>query len=51
MVLDGFLKEYTDVFTGMGELAGEYTIHIDPNVSPVVHPIHSTPKRLQRMLL
>ena len=35
---DSVLKDYTDVFTGMGELAGEYTIHTDPNVSPIVHP-------------
>ena len=44
---DGVLKEYTDVFTGMGELAGEYTIHTNPNVAPVVHPPRKLPIALQ----
>ena len=44
---DTVLKDYTDVFTGMGELAGEYTIHTDPNVSPVVHPPCRLPIVLQ----
>ena len=44
---DSVLKDYTDVFTGMGELAGEYTIHTDPNVSPVVHPPRGLPLSLQ----
>ena len=44
---DSVLKDYTHVFTGMGELAGEYTIHTDPNVSPVVHPPRRLPLSLQ----
>ena len=37
----------TDVFTGMGELAGKYTVHTDPKVSPAVHPPRRLPIALQ----
>ena len=32
------LSQYTDVFDGLGELPGEYTIQIKPNTMPVVNP-------------
>ena len=49
---DGVLKEFTDVFEGLGELEGEHIIHTNPDISPVVHPprklpisIHDTVKK------
>ena len=35
---DPILHQYTDVFNGLGELLGEYTIQIKPDVVPGVNP-------------
>ena len=35
-------NEYSDLFHGIGRLPGEHKIHIDHNITPVVHP----PRRL-----
>ena len=33
--LEELLKEYEDVFTGLGRLPGEYHIVVDPAIKPV----------------
>ena len=35
---EDIIKEYDDVFQGLGCLEGEYQIKTDPLVTPVVHP-------------
>ena len=35
--------EYSDLFQGIGHLPGKHKIHIDPNVTPVVHPPRRIP--------
>ena len=35
---DPVLSQYTDVFDGVGELSGEYTIQILPDAMPIVNP-------------
>ena len=35
--------EYLDLFQGIGHLPGKHKIHIDPNVTPVVHPPRRIP--------
>ena len=32
------LTQYAEAFQGIGRFPGECTIHLDPSVSPVVHP-------------
>ncbi|XP_052819930.1 uncharacterized protein K02A2.6-like [Mya arenaria] len=44
---DIVLKKYKEVFDGIGLLAGECKIHIDPTVQPVVHPSRKVPIALQ----
>ena len=42
------LKEYTDVFTGIGCFPGpEYHIELDPDVTPVQHPPRQVEAQLQ----
>ena len=36
------MRDFEDVFTGLGCLLGEYHIEIDPNIRPVQH----TPRRV-----
>ena len=36
-------KEYSDLFKGIWHLPGKHKIHIDPNVTPVVHPPRPIP--------
>ena len=40
---DHVLSKNTDVFEGLGELTGHYTIHTNPEVQPVVHPPRKLP--------
>lgn len=40
---DPILKQYRDVFEGLGCLQGEYTIQLDPNANSVVHPPRKVP--------
>ena len=48
MVLqDPLLRDYTDVFEGLGCLVGNYRIEIDPTVKPVVHPPRRVPCALR----
>ena len=35
--------EYSDLFEGIGHLPGKHKIHVDPNVTPVVHPPRQIP--------
>ena len=44
---DPVLREYTDVFEGLGCLAGNYRIEIDTTVKPVVHPPRRVPCALR----
>lgn len=45
---DYLLKEYEDVFTGIGCFPGpEYHIKLDPDVTPVQHPPRQVPVHLQ----
>ena len=37
------LKNFKDVFEGIGELSGEYTMHTNNDILPVVHPLHRLP--------
>jgi len=41
------LSEYGDVFQGIGCFKGEYSITVDPNVTPVIHPPRRVPVALQ----
>lgn len=36
-------KEYSDLFQGIGHLPGKHKIHIDSNITPVVHPPRRIP--------
>ena len=37
------LQRYAEVFTGLGEFPGVHHIHIDPNVTPVIHACRNVP--------
>ena len=47
LIIDKVLKNFKDVFEGIGELPGEYTIHTNNDVLPVVHPPCRLPISLQ----
>ena len=36
---DQILKEYNDVFEGLGRMDGPYHMELDETVKPVVHPL------------
>ena len=44
------LREYNDVFQGIGCLEGEYHITVDPSIPPVIHPPRRVPVALQEPL-
>ena len=44
------IKEYDDVFQGLGCLQGEYHIKTNPNVTPVVHAPRKVPYALRDKL-
>ena len=44
---ESILKEFADVFKGIGCLPGEYSINIDLSVPPVIHPLHWIPIALK----
>ncbi|XP_021341363.1 uncharacterized protein K02A2.6-like [Mizuhopecten yessoensis] len=44
------LSEYSDVFTGIGQFPGNCTIHINPDVQPVVNPPRKVPIALRDKL-
>ena len=41
------IKEFSDVFSGVGRMGGEYHIELDDKVEPVIHP----PRRVSYILL
>lgn len=45
---DSILREYEDVFKGLGCLSGEHAIQVDETVPPVIHPCRKVPFALQR---
>ena len=44
------MSQYTDVFDGLGELPGEYTIQIKPDAMPIVNPPRRLPVALRGMV-
>lgn len=47
---DSLVRDFSDVFTGLGKFKGEYKIEVDSNVKPVVHPPRKVPFSLQNKL-
>lgn len=47
---DPILSQYLDVFNGLGELPGEYTIQIRPNSVPIVNPPRRLPVSLRNVV-
>ena len=43
-------EEYSDVFKGIGEFEGEYSIKVDPTVQPVIHAPRTVPHALRSRL-
>lgn len=43
-------SEYRDIFTGLGCLAREYHIEVDPMIQPVIHPPRKVPHALRDKL-
>ena len=41
------VKQYTDVFTGVGRIPGEVSLKIDPDAIPVAHPPRPVPEPLR----
>ena len=41
------IKEFSDVFSGVGRMGGEYHIELDDKVEPVIHP----PRKVSYSLL
>ena len=50
LALDELVKEYEDVFTGLGCLPGEYHIKVDTNIAPVQHVPRRVPVPLKAKL-
>ena len=50
LTMEELLKEYEDVFTGLGCLPGEYHIEVDPGIKPVQHAPRSVPVPLKSKL-
>ena len=44
---DSLIHEFTEVFTGLGEMPGEYEIQLDPSVTPVQHRLRKVPVMLK----
>ena len=51
IISDPVLSPFADVFHGIGCLPGEYSISLDRNVSPVVHPPRRVPVPETRLLI
>jgi hypothetical protein len=41
------LREYSDVFSGLGKVPGEVTLKVNPDVTPVAHPPRPVPVALR----
>ena len=44
------IKEFSDVFSGLGRMEGEYHIELDDKVEPVIHPSRRVPYSLLEKL-
>ena len=44
---DPILSEFTDTFTGVGCLEGNYSIQVDDSFNPVIHPPRKVPVPLR----
>ncbi|XP_014670611.1 PREDICTED: uncharacterized protein LOC106811486 [Priapulus caudatus] len=47
---DNAMKEYENVFKGLGKFERTYKIELDPSINPVVYPPRKVPFSLQRKL-
>ena len=50
MTRDSVIREYSQLFTGLGELEGEVTLHLKPDATPVVHPARRVPHAIRGRL-
>lgn len=49
-VYEDIMKDYSDLFQGLGCLPGEHTIRVDKTVPPVIHPCRKVPFALLKPL-
>ena len=47
---EAIIKEYKDVFEGLGCMGESYHIDIKPDIKPVVHPARKVPVALREPL-
>ena len=47
---ESVIKECSQLFTGLGELEGEVTLHLKPDATPVVHPVRRVPHAIRGRL-
>lgn len=50
MTKASILNEYGELFSGLGELEGEVTLHLKPGATPVVHPTRRVPHAIKDRL-
>ena len=50
LTLEAIMKEYKDVFEGLGCMYGSYHIDIKPDIKPVIHPPRKVPVALREPL-
>jgi hypothetical protein len=44
------MEEYQDVFQSLGQLPGQYTIHLRKNAQPVIQPARRVPSKYRKQL-
>ena len=47
MTRDSILKDYSQLFQGLGEVEGEVTIYLKEGAMPIVHPAHCVPHTIR----
>jgi len=47
MTRDSILKDYSQLFTGLGELEDEVTIYLKEGAVPIVHPARCVPHTIR----
>ena len=50
MTRDSVITEYSQLFTGLGELDGEVTLHLKLDATPVVRPARRVPHTIRGRL-
>ena len=50
MARDSVIREYSQLFSGLGELEGEVTLQLKPDATPVVHPVRRVPHAIRGRL-